>query len=70
VVSDGQYTISQRRGGERRVQRLLRAGCHILWLDFRPGVPLFSGVERVVLDDPARAGKVIGAELRRLLEAA
>ena len=70
VVSDGQYTISQRRGGERRVQRLLRAGCHILWLDFRPGVPLFSGVERVVLDDPARAGKVIGAELRHLLEAA
>jgi hypothetical protein len=68
VVSDGFYTPAQRSGGQVRVRRLLAAGCGVLWTAPRTDPKPLDGAQVVLLDDPAAAGAVIGAQ--RALRAA
>ena len=58
MVSDGQFTTAETIDGQRRIDRLLRVGCALLWLAPQNSTPLAGG-QQVVLDDPARSGQLI-----------
>ena len=58
VVSDGEFTDTERLGGQQRLDRLGRAGCALLWLGPPYSRPL-NGGEQVILTDPARSGQLI-----------
>ena len=72
VVSDGQYTISQREQGDKMLKRLMESGCKVLWIGFngegRDAVT--KGAQYVRLTDPSRMGQIIGSAMVELLERA
>lgn len=72
IVSDGRYRPRQRDGGQRRIQRLVNAGCGVLWLvlDATTARPL-DGARTVTLTVPGDAADTIGrAAVRALTESA
>jgi hypothetical protein len=58
VVSDGVFTGEERYDGQQRLNRLLRAGCALLWLAPAGSIPLTGG-QQVTLTNPARSGQLI-----------
>ncbi|WP_432833032.1 VWA domain-containing protein [Dactylosporangium sp. CA-092794] len=58
VVSDGEFTGEEKLAGQQRLDRLLRAGCALLWLA-PPGSTPLTGGQQVTLTDPARSGQLI-----------
>ncbi|MFI7492953.1 hypothetical protein ACIBXA_31730 [Micromonospora echinaurantiaca] len=58
VVSDGEFTPSEIRDGQARLDRLVRAGCALLWLGPPDSRPL-TGAHTTVLGNPADAGRLI-----------
>jgi hypothetical protein len=68
VVSDGELTNVERDAGQRRLDRLLRAGCALLWLAPPQSTPLAGG-QQVTLTDPARSIQLIAAAATTALRA-
>ncbi|GAB3147097.1 hypothetical protein GCM10027290_29850 [Micromonospora sonneratiae] len=58
VVSDGEFTATEITDGQKRLDRLIRAGCGLLWLGPPDSRPL-SGAHTTVLGNPADAGRII-----------
>ncbi|GAA4595844.1 hypothetical protein BJY16_001811 [Actinoplanes octamycinicus] len=58
VVSDGEFTATETQAGQHRMDRLLRAGCALLWLA-PPGSTPLNGGQQVTLADPAQSGRLI-----------
>ncbi|MEG3636747.1 hypothetical protein [Micromonospora palythoicola] len=58
VVSDGEFTSSELIDGQARLDRLVRAGCGLLWLGPPDSRPL-AGAHATVLGNPADAGRLI-----------
>ncbi|WP_406106274.1 hypothetical protein [Micromonospora globbae] len=58
VVSDGEFTSAELIDGQARLDRLVRAGCALLWLGPPNSSPL-RGAHATVLGNPADAGRLI-----------
>src|SRR6266702_4519061 len=71
IISDGAYTADERTSGQRRLGRLARAGCGILWLapDTRWADPM-TGTHAVTMTDPAATADTIARAATRALQAA
>jgi len=71
IISDGAYTADERTSGQRRLARLARAGCGILWLapDTRWSDPM-AGALAVTITDPAATADTIARAATRALQAA
>jgi VWA domain containing CoxE-like protein len=71
IISDGAYTADERTSGQRRLARLARAGCGILWLapDTRWSDPM-TGAHAVTITDPAATADTIARAATRALQAA
>jgi hypothetical protein len=71
VISDGAYTATERDGGQRRITRLTRSGCGVLWLapDTRWSDPI-PGTQAVKINDPAGTAEAIAKAATRALQAA
>ena len=68
IVSDGQYTEDERDGGQKRITRLARSGCGILWL--APAGSWSKPMDHAqvaVLDDPAATAEAIAHAATRAL---
>lgn len=73
VVSDGQYTHTQRAGFKTVLQRLTKTGCKVLWVDMASGGsnPItMPGIEVVTIRRGDDLGRLIGAALTKALSAA
>jgi hypothetical protein len=70
IVSDGQYRPDPRREAQTRVNRLVAAGCGVLWLApaHAPTDPL-RGVTVAALSDPAATARAIGRAATTALRA-
>ncbi len=71
IISDGAYTADERTSGQRRLGRLARTGCGILWLapDTRWADPM-AGTHAVTITDPAATAETIARAATRALQAA
>jgi hypothetical protein len=69
IVSDGIFTEQQRTLGQQRVNRLIAAGCAVLWLALDEYTHPMDGAHRVTLTDPADAAAAIGKAAARALRA-
>ncbi|MGA8113917.1 MAG: VWA domain-containing protein [Actinocatenispora sp.] len=58
VVSDGVFRTNETATGQHQLNRLLTAGCAVLWLAPPHSTPL-NGGQHVALTDPARSGQLI-----------
>ncbi|MGC4808737.1 VWA domain-containing protein [Micromonospora sp. DT233] len=58
IVSDGEFTATEIAEGRARLDRLVRAGCGMLWLGPPDSRPL-GGAATTVLGNPADAGRLI-----------
>ncbi|BCL14690.1 hypothetical protein GCM10017556_24290 [Micromonospora sagamiensis] len=58
VVSDGEFTPAEITDGQKRLDRLVRSGCGLLWLGPPDSRPL-KGAHATVLGKPADAGRLI-----------
>lgn len=72
IISDGQYTHSQREQGDKMLRRLMDSGVRVLWIGFNGEGrdTATKGAQYVRLTDPARMGSVIGDAMVSLLERA
>ncbi|MEU4077682.1 VWA domain-containing protein [Streptomyces venezuelae] len=66
IVSDGHWEPEERRGGERLVRRLIRAGVHVLWFCLDPGSNVLPGAHRV---DISQVSEIPGALSSALVSA-
>jgi len=71
IISDGAYTADERASGQRRLARLARAGCGVLWLapDTRWADPM-TGAHAVTMTDPAATAETIARAAARALQSA
>lgn len=58
VVSDGKFIAAEITEGQKRLDRLVQAGCGLLWLGPPNSRPL-KGAHATVLGDPGDAGRLI-----------
>ena len=71
IVSDGQFRPEPRHGAQARIDRLLAAGCGVLWLaPADEHVTPLRGVTVAALSDPAATARAIGRAATTALRAA
>ena len=71
IVSDGQFRPDPRREAQTRIDRLLAAGCGVLWLAPAHGhVTPLRGATVAALSDPAATARAIGRAATTALRAA
>jgi hypothetical protein len=69
IVSDGIFTVQQRKDGQERIGRLTSSGCAVLWLALGRAT-VMDGAHLVSLSDPADAAVAIGRAATRALSRA
>ncbi|MER6121423.1 VWA domain-containing protein [Streptomyces sp. NPDC001795] len=63
IVSDGHWEPVELRGGQRLVQRLRRAGVHVLWFCLDPRSKVLPGAHRVAVGDVADIPSALSSAL-------
>ncbi|MFJ7218934.1 VWA domain-containing protein [Amycolatopsis sp. NPDC098790] len=70
IVSDGEYRLTPRRDGQKKLDRLRASGCAVLWLTTSDTDTPLAGATVHVLTDPTTAARAIGHAATTALRAA
>jgi VWA domain-containing protein len=67
IISDGNFFEAERTSGQRRITRLVAAGCAVLWLAPHSFSLPMQGAQSLIVADPAEAIEAIGKAATKAL---